>query len=63
VSTYQWAITIGLLISAVVNNATQNRDDASAYRLPIAMQFIWAAVLAGGMAFAPEVNTRYIFLN
>jgi SP family sugar:H+ symporter-like MFS transporter len=54
VSTYQWAITIGLLISAVVNNATQNRDDASAYRLPIALQFIWAAVLAGGMAFAPE---------
>ncbi|KIK04188.1 hypothetical protein K443DRAFT_130988 [Laccaria amethystina LaAM-08-1] len=54
VSTYQWAITIGLLISGVVNNATQNRDDASAYRLPIAMQFIWAAVLAGGMAFAPE---------
>ncbi|EDR00723.1 uncharacterized protein LACBIDRAFT_313180 [Laccaria bicolor S238N-H82] len=54
VSTYQWAITIGLLISAVVNNATQDRDDASAYRLPIAMQFIWAAVLAGGMALAPE---------
>ena len=63
VSTYQWAITIGLLIAAVVNNATQNRDDASAYRLPIAIQFVWAAVLAGGMALLPEVNTRYIFSN
>ncbi|KAG7094052.1 hypothetical protein E1B28_007671 [Marasmius oreades] len=54
VSLYQWAITIGLLLAAIVNNATQNRDDHSSYRIPIAIQFIWAAVLAGGMAFLPE---------
>ncbi|GLB43411.1 putative major facilitator superfamily, sugar transporter (TC 2.A.1.1) family protein [Lyophyllum shimeji] len=54
VSTYQWAITIGLLIAAVVNNATQNRDDHSSYRIPIAMQFIWAFILAVGMSLLPE---------
>ncbi|PPQ64783.1 hypothetical protein CVT24_007869 [Panaeolus cyanescens] len=54
VSTYQWAITIGLLLAAVVNNATQHRDNASAYQIPIAIQFAWAAVLAGGMVLLPE---------
>ncbi|KAF8586328.1 MFS monosaccharide transporter [Ramaria rubella] len=54
VSAYQWAITIGLLLASVVNNATQNRQDHSAYRIPIAIQFIWAFVLAGGMFFLPE---------
>jgi sugar porter (SP) family MFS transporter len=54
VSTYQWAITIGLLIASIVNNATQNRDDHSSYRIPIAIQFVWAAILASGMSFLPE---------
>lgn len=54
VSAYQWAITIGLLLASVVNNATQNRDNHSAYRIPIAIQFVWAAVLAFGMFWLPE---------
>ncbi|KAJ8495810.1 hypothetical protein ONZ45_g4611 [Pleurotus djamor] len=54
VSMYQWAITIGLLLAAVVNNATQYRDDHSSYQIPIAVQFVWAAVLAGGMVALPE---------
>ncbi|KAF8603792.1 MFS monosaccharide transporter [Ceratobasidium sp. AG-I] len=54
VSCYQWAITIGLLLAAVVNNATKNRTNHSAWRLPIALQFVWAAVLAGGMFMLPE---------
>ncbi|KAG6900322.1 hypothetical protein C0993_012519 [Termitomyces sp. T159_Od127] len=54
VSMYQWAITIGLLVAAIVNNFTQHRDDHSSYRIPIAIQFIWAAILAGGMLFLPE---------
>lgn len=28
VAAYQWAITLGLLIASVVNNATKHRDDA-----------------------------------
>ncbi|KAI9511393.1 general substrate transporter [Russula earlei] len=54
VGLYQWAITIGLLLAAIFNNATKNRRDHSAYRIPVAIQFVWAAVLAGGMAILPE---------
>jgi sugar porter (SP) family MFS transporter len=54
VGAYQWAITIGLLLSAVVNNATQSRDNHSAYRIPIAIQFVWASVLSFGMVWLPE---------
>ncbi|KAG6850557.1 hypothetical protein H0H93_011756 [Arthromyces matolae] len=54
VSLYQWAITIGLLVASVVNNFTQTRDDHSSYRIPIAIQFIWAAILSAGMTFLPE---------
>ncbi|KAF9006084.1 MFS monosaccharide transporter [Cyathus striatus] len=54
VSAYQWAITIGILLASVVNNSTQHRDNASAYQVPIAVQFVWAAILAGGMVLLPE---------
>lgn len=35
-------ITIGLLIAAVVVNGTKNRSNASAFQIPIGLQFIWA---------------------
>ncbi|ODQ54738.1 general substrate transporter [Saitoella complicata NRRL Y-17804] len=54
VSCYQLAITLGLLVAAIVNNATKDRDNAAAYRIPIGIQFAWAAVLAGGMLLLPE---------
>jgi MFS transporter, SP family, sugar:H+ symporter len=54
VSGYQWAITIGLLLAAIVNNATKNRQDHSSYRIPIAIQFAFAAILSGGLALLPE---------
>ncbi|KAK9320531.1 general substrate transporter [Lipomyces orientalis] len=58
VSGYQWAITIGLLIASIVNNATKNRGDTGAYRIPLAVQFAWGLILAGGMAVLPE-SPRY----
>ena len=57
VGCYQWAIAIGILLSNIFNNATKNRPNHSSYRIPVAIQFIWAAVLAGGMVFLPEVRT------
>jgi len=57
VGLYQWGIAIGILVAAVFNNATKNRPDHSSYRIPVAIQFIWAAVLGGGMAILPEVCT------
>ncbi|KAJ3538805.1 hypothetical protein NMY22_g5014 [Coprinellus aureogranulatus] len=54
VSTYQWAITIGILLAAVVNNATKDKSGPPSYRIPIAIQFVWAGVLAAGMVLLPE---------
>ncbi|TDL17521.1 MFS monosaccharide transporter [Rickenella mellea] len=54
VSVYQLAITIGQLLAAIVNNATQLRDNHSSYRIPIAIQFGWAIILVSGMVFLPE---------
>ncbi|KAI0741564.1 MFS monosaccharide transporter [Daedaleopsis nitida] len=54
VSGYQWAITIGLLLASVVNNATKDRQDHSAWRVPIAIQFVWAFILSAGMFYLPE---------
>lgn len=38
--------------------ATQNRDDTGSYRIPIAVQFLWAIILATGLAVLPE-SPRY----
>ena len=59
VGAYQFAITIGLLLAAVVNNATARRDDSGSYRIPIAVQFAWSLVLFTGMMFLPE-TPRYL---
>ena len=55
VSGYQWAITIGLLLASVINNATKDRDDHSAWRIPTGIQLIWAFILTVGMFWLPEV--------
>jgi len=62
VGLYQLAITIGALLSAVVVNATQDRLDHSSWRIPIAVQFAWAAILGGGMICLPE-SPRYLLLK
>ncbi|KAH6692738.1 high-affinity glucose transporter RGT2 [Plectosphaerella plurivora] len=54
VGAYQWAITIGLLLAAVINNATARRNDTGCYRIPIAIQLAWSLILFGGMAVLPE---------
>jgi MFS family permease len=59
VGAYQWAITIGLLLAAVVNNATAHRNDSGSYRIPIAIQLAWSLILFGGMILLPE-TPRYL---
>jgi MFS transporter, SP family, sugar:H+ symporter len=59
VSGYQWAITIGLLIAACVDQGTQHLDSPNSYRIPIALQLIWAAILALGLFLLPE-SPRYL---
>lgn len=60
VALYQWAITIGILLASVINNATQARASHAAYRIPISVQFVWAFVLAAGMALLPEVRCSFL---
>ncbi|KAI9812479.1 MAG: Plasma membrane low glucose sensor [Pycnora praestabilis] len=59
VGTYQLAITLGLLLASIVNNATKNRMDSGSYRIPIAVQFAWALILIVGMYCLPE-SPRYL---
>ncbi|KAM5343301.1 hypothetical protein ACJ41O_014267 [Fusarium nematophilum] len=59
VGAYQWAITIGLLLAAIVNNATSDRNDTGSYRIPIAIQLAWSLILFGGMLMLPE-TPRYL---
>lgn len=54
VGCYQLAITIGLLLAACANKGTHTRDDSGSYRIPLAIQFIWAVILAVGMFILPE---------
>lgn len=58
VSGYQFCITIGLLLGAVVDYATENRTDTGSYRIPIGIQFAWALILGIGIFFLPD-SPRY----
>jgi sugar porter (SP) family MFS transporter len=58
VSGYQFCITIGLMLAAIVVNFTKDRPDSGQYRIPIAIQFAWGLILGGGLFFLPE-SPRY----
>ena len=59
VGSYQLAITIGLLLAAIVNNSSKDRNDTGSYRIPVAVQFAWAIILVVGMIILPE-TPRYL---
>jgi hypothetical protein len=52
-----------LLLAAIVNNATKNRDDTGSYRIPVAVQFAWALILIIGMLILPETPRFLIKKN
>ncbi|RDW80393.1 general substrate transporter-7 [Coleophoma crateriformis] len=58
VSGYQFCITIGLFLASCVNYGTQNRLDSGSYRIPIALQMLWALILGVGIMLLPE-SPRY----
>lgn len=60
ISTYQWAITWGLLVSSAVSQGTHNIPHASSYRIPIGLQYVWTYILAAGMLFLPESPRYYV---
>lgn len=60
VSCYQWAITIGIFLAACFNQATQHLDNSASYRIPLALQILWALILGFGMFFLPDTPRFYI---
>lgn len=60
VSGYQWAITIGLLVASGVDQGCKDLTTSSSYRIPIGLQFIWAAILAAGLFLLPESPRYYV---
>jgi len=59
VCAYQLAITTGLLLAAAVNILTERLDHTNAFRIPLSLQFLWAAVLLLGLVLLPE-TPRYL---
>jgi sugar porter (SP) family MFS transporter len=60
ISAYQLFLTIGLLLAAIVNNATHNRNDSGSYRIPVIIQALWAVILAVGIYFLPETPRYFV---
>ena len=60
VAGYQFCITIGILLANCVVYASQNRLDTGSYRIPIAVQFLWALILGTGLFFLPESPRFYV---
>ncbi|GAA5937542.1 hypothetical protein JCM3775_001264 [Rhodotorula graminis] len=59
VSGYQFAITIGLMLAAIINNFTSDLEGGGAsYRIPIGIQFAWGLILGIGLFFLPD-SPRY----
>lgn len=63
VGAYQLAITIGLLLAAIVDHSTKNRNDSGSYRIPVAVQFAWSTILIVGMLLLPETPRFLIKKN
>ncbi|KAI1762831.1 general substrate transporter [Hypoxylon sp. FL1150] len=58
VSGYQFCVTVGLLLASAIDYATQDRTDSGSYRIPIAIQLLWALILGTGLFLLPE-SPRY----
>lgn len=61
VSGYQWFITVGLLIAAIVVDQTKGHKGKSAYQIPIGIQFVWGAILGFGVVILPESPRWLLF--
>ncbi len=60
VSGYQFCVGVGLLLASCVDYGTKNRNDSGSYRIPIAVQMLWALILAGGLFFLPETPKFFV---
>jgi SP family sugar:H+ symporter-like MFS transporter len=42
------------LIAAVIVNATKDMQSKASYQIPIGLQFVWGAIIVGGVLMLPE---------
>lgn len=54
VSFYQWTLTAGNLVAAIINNATKGIPSHASWRIPISIPLIYAFILAVGIILLPE---------
>ncbi|RDW80960.1 general substrate transporter-11 [Coleophoma crateriformis] len=55
VASYQLAITIGILLSYLVNFGTnKNYTNSAQWRITVGISSLWALILGGGILFMPE---------
>ncbi|ANB14571.1 hexose transporter HXT6 [Sugiyamaella lignohabitans] len=59
VSSYQLMITLGIFIGYIVCYATNTRPDATSYKIPLSLGFVWSVILIVGLIFLPE-SPRYL---
>ncbi|KAF2204785.1 general substrate transporter [Delitschia confertaspora ATCC 74209] len=62
VSCYQLFITLGILVAYCINFGTEDTRNASAWRLPMGIGFIWPAIMLVGMLFMRE-SPRWEYRN
>lgn len=60
VSAYQFCITLGILLANCVVFSTQKRNDTGSYRIPIAVQFLWAIILGVGLYLLREYPPPHV---
>ncbi|USW54246.1 Putative major facilitator, sugar transporter, major facilitator superfamily [Septoria linicola] len=60
VAGYQFCITLGILVASCVNYGVQSIDNTASYRIPIAIQFLWAIILGGGLLFMPDTPRYHV---
>lgn len=60
VSCYQLAVTVGIFLAAVFNQATHKLDNSGCYRIPLAIQILWGLILGISMFFMPETPRFYV---
>lgn len=60
VSGYQFFITVGLMLAAVVDQGTHNITNSGSYRIAMSLQWIWAIILATGLFLLPESPRHYV---
>jgi sugar porter (SP) family MFS transporter len=54
VAGYQFCITLGLLLASGVAYGTKDFQNKSSYRIPIGIQFVFAAILGFGLLLLPD---------